>query len=83
MGDDADPLKGWRIHDVMQQSLTAKHDKYGALYNHLRELLTIFCKRLQGLRINFFVYDTDPEYLIKSLKHLNIAQQSFDRIEVR
>ena len=83
MEDDVDPPKGWPIHEMMQMSLNAKHDIYGALYNYLRELLTTFCTRLQVLRINFFIYHHNPKDLIRSLRHHNTGQQSFDRIGVR
>ncbi|KAI1376191.1 hypothetical protein F4677DRAFT_84451 [Hypoxylon crocopeplum] len=78
MKDDADPLDGWRISDIVDvDSGLATNDVYCKLSFLLKDLITRFYHRLKSLDISFQLLNVNAEDL-----HHYIEQGSFDRIEI-
>lgn len=78
MKDDADPLHGWQMSEILGVSSgTATNDIYGKLIVLLKDLLTRFHRRLDTLNISFHLLNVNAEDLYDYVK-----PAAFDRIEV-
>ncbi|KJX98201.1 hypothetical protein TI39_contig428g00014 [Zymoseptoria brevis] len=77
LNDDADPLSGWDLREVMSvHSGPAVDDVYGKLHTHVRSTLSQFRRRLMTHTFAFSFTNIDAKELPAALKH-----QHFDRIE--
>ncbi|KAI2101330.1 hypothetical protein LOZ33_001859 [Ophidiomyces ophidiicola] len=52
MFDSSVPLGGWDLKTVVQNALPAKHDLYGALFFHLRDIILNFCLHFTTLNVH-------------------------------
>lgn len=78
MADDADPLDGWPLEEVLRTSSgPATADTYGKLYFHLRGVLGRFIKRISEANIVFEMHHADAS----SLPH-RLENNQFSRIDV-
>ncbi|KAI1941378.1 hypothetical protein LOZ66_001894 [Ophidiomyces ophidiicola] len=77
MSDSSDPLGGWDLKTVMQNALPAKHDLYGALFFHLRDIILKFCLHLTTLNVHIKLLHVHAAQLPSFLKG-----EHFDRIEI-
>ncbi|OCK75946.1 hypothetical protein K432DRAFT_419507 [Lepidopterella palustris CBS 459.81] len=78
MKDGADPFDGWSLAQVLETpSGPAKNDLYGKLFYYLRDLFTLFHRRLSSLDISFQLFQVDVRQLPR-----HVAGQRFARIEV-
>jgi hypothetical protein len=62
----------------MKYAPAAQKDEHGAIFFHVRGLLTKFCNRLQNQKLSFTMFNTLAQHLGDYL-----SDQKFDRIEVR
>lgn len=79
MMDDACPLAGWPIKEVIKMSTAAEIDIYGALHRCLFKVLESFCLGLRGRKIAFYMSQLDATEMQRDLK---LPNQWFDRVEV-
>jgi len=81
MKDDADPLLGWRLPEILKQNVgPASNDIYGKLYYHLHDQLSLFRRNLnKSSGCDFKLFNMDAN-LLTQLLHDDTA---FDRIEVQ
>lgn len=78
MKDNADPLNGWSLKEVLNtKSGAATADTYGKLFFHLRGLLHSFLDRISSSRISFHIFHLDTSSLPD---HLDV--DSFSRVDV-
>lgn len=77
MDDTSDPLSSWPIFDVIRTRSVAQEDLYGKLFLYLREVFTVFIRRLRTLAVTFELHCVDAIELPRSLK-----ENEYDRIEV-
>jgi hypothetical protein len=78
MLDDADPLGGWFLREVLQTDAgRAVNDIYGKLFVHVRSVLISFIQRLRSTGTNFEVYNLNAINLPKVL-----GPTKFARIDV-
>lgn len=78
MKDNADPLNGWSLKEVLNtESGAATADTYGKLFFHLRDLLRSFLDRISCSRISFQIFHLDASSLPS---HLD--RDSFSRVDV-
>lgn len=82
MKDDSDPLRSWRIDEIIQHSSFAKKDMYGSLFFYLRKLLLQFCHQFRNSNVDLQLFQVDALELPSLLKRGGQANYSFDRIEV-
>lgn len=79
MMDDAEPLSGWDLAEVLQTSTgTAINDLYGKLFVHVRSVLISFKRRLSSSGARFELYNSNATELPQIF-----APNTFARIEVR
>jgi hypothetical protein len=81
MKDDAEPLHGWSLREVLEQRAgPASNDLYGKLYRHLHDLLSSFRRRLRKSHsCNFKLSHMDAKALAGDFGDA----VTFDRIEVQ
>ena len=81
MKDDAEPLHGWSLREVLEQRAgPASNDLYGKMYRHLHDLLSSFRRRLRTSHsCNFKLFHVDAKVLAGQLGDA----VTFDRIEVQ
>jgi hypothetical protein len=79
MKDDAEPLHGWSLREVLEQRAgPASNDLYGKLYRHLHDLLSSFRRRLRKSHsCNFKLSHMDAKALAGDFGDA----VTFDRIE--
>lgn len=77
--DSADPIDGWTLGDVLEESGCADHDIYGLLHLHVRRLLQKFCEKLSTLKLDVRLYQMDATFLPTDVGREN---HTYDRIEV-
>lgn len=77
MNDQASPLDGWPILEVIQVPLQAKEDLHGKLYVYLEGVFGKFLDRLATVRVDFKLLHVDAVKLPEILK-----MQKYARIEV-
>ncbi|KAI3049468.1 hypothetical protein CBS147353_11672 [Aspergillus niger] len=77
MNDQASPLDGWPILEVIQVPLQAKEDLHGKLYVYLEGVFGKFLDRLATVRVDFELLHVDAVKLPEILK-----MQKYARIEV-
>lgn len=82
MKDDSDPLRSWRIDEIIQHSSFAKKDMYGSLFFYLRKLLLRFCHQFRNSNVDLQLFQVDALELPSLLRGSGQANYSFDRIEV-
>jgi len=80
MKDDADPLAGWSLPEVLKQRVGhTSNDIYGKLYCHIHDQLSSFRRNLRsGICCDLKLYNMDAAVLARHLGQ----DISFDRIEV-
>lgn len=79
MKDDADPLSGWSLSEIVAQNTgRASNDLYGKLYSHLYQLLASFRHSLRARSFSFNLLNIDASLLPVTLPPGTL----FDRIEV-
>jgi hypothetical protein len=79
MRDSADPIDGWALCDVLEESGCADHDIYGLLHLHVRRLLQKFCEKIYTLKLDVRLYKMDAAFLPAEIGREN---HTYDRIEV-
>ncbi|GFG26617.1 monoterpene epsilon-lactone hydrolase [Aspergillus udagawae] len=78
MNDNADPLHGWPLDEVVTTStVPATADIYGKLFFYIRGMLGSFLGRLPSLKLSFQLFQLDAACLPDHLEN-----NSFSRIEV-
>ncbi|KAF3387278.1 hypothetical protein F1880_000152 [Penicillium rolfsii] len=78
MMDNADPLHGWPLEEVLNtNSGAATADTYGKLFYYLRGLLRSFLDRVSNLKVSFKLLHLDAAVLSDDLD-----DNSFSRIDV-
>ncbi|KAF2792338.1 hypothetical protein K505DRAFT_307801 [Melanomma pulvis-pyrius CBS 109.77] len=77
LGDQADPLSGWSIADVVETPSLAANDWYGKLFIHLRDEFSKFLERLRLVKINFTLLNVDAKEL-----PIYLDRNTYARIEV-
>ncbi|KFY76437.1 hypothetical protein V499_03938 [Pseudogymnoascus sp. VKM F-103] len=76
--DNADPLNGWSLKEVEDNSSgAASNDIYGKLFYYLRTKLRAFVLRLSDLQVSFRLFQLNASDLPNHLE-----SSSFSRIEV-
>jgi hypothetical protein len=80
MKDDADPLLGWSLPEILKQNVgPASNDIYGKLYFRLHDQLSLFRRNLNKSNgCDFNLLNMDAELLAQLLPEAT----AFDRIEV-
>jgi hypothetical protein len=80
MKDNADPLHGWSLPEVLEgKAGPASNDIYGKLCHHLYDQLSSFRRNLRTIKsCSFKLYNRDANALTR---HFGDAI-GFDRIEV-
>lgn len=79
MTDSADPLDGWDLGAIIQNSKgSAANDIYGKLFNYLGELLSSFVKQLSSREVAFELFNMDAQNLPR-----HFGGRKFARIEVK
>lgn len=81
MPDSADPLDGWKLSEVLEESHHAKDNLYGLLYLYVRQHLLKFCERLHNLTLDVSLFCMDALNLPSRLEELH-DEKRYDRIEV-
>ena len=82
MLDEADPLAGWPMEEILRKTPVARNDIYGGLFFLVRELLIDFCSRIRALKVDFVLLYGNATELPKTLsRHVGLTPL-FDRIEV-
>jgi hypothetical protein len=81
MKDNADPLLGWSLPEILKQSVgPTSNDIYGKLYSHLHDQLSSIRSNLHASNgCDFQLYNMDAAVLAQKIDEA-IA---FDRIEVQ
>ncbi|XPS68681.1 hypothetical protein M3J09_000967 [Ascochyta lentis] len=77
MMDNASPRHGWAHAEYCKHSPAAKADHFGAVFLHLRDLLTKFCERLGKVRISFELLCINAVGITN-----HVGARRFDRIEI-
>ncbi|KAI5866987.1 hypothetical protein GGS23DRAFT_299667 [Durotheca rogersii] len=78
MKDDADPISGWDIAEVMKVRYgPATNDIYGKICSFIRDVLLRFHQRLKNLDLSFELFNVDARDLSNYT-----GSRLFDRIEV-
>ncbi|XHG09041.1 hypothetical protein AWENTII_012120 [Aspergillus wentii] len=67
ISDFADPLHGWRLSEVLQDSYCPKSDIYGQLYFHIKGLLLNFCEKITTHHLSIDLFHIDAVDLPKTL----------------
>ncbi|KAL4860804.1 hypothetical protein BDV12DRAFT_191484 [Aspergillus spectabilis] len=82
MADYADPLDGWKLGEILQNSYGAENDIYGQLHQHVIGFLREFCEKLPALKLNISLLNMDAGNLPKCIGMFDGKQQPYDRIDL-
>lgn len=78
MKNNADPLAGWHLSEVLAHTTAASRDIIGGLFYLVQHTLWQFCGQVASRGINFQIFHQDATVLPTFL-----SDAQFDRIEVK